>query len=160
MRTPTYHRQNRDYAALARAVPDTLMVLDHFGTPLGVGGYAGRRDEIFEEWRVTIAEIAKCENVVAKLGGLAMPDNGFGWHQAARPPTSDAFVAEQSRYYLHAIECFGPQRCMFESNFPVDRLSLSYPVLWNALKTIAAPFSEPEREAMFSGTASRVYRLA
>ena len=81
-----------------------------------MGGYAGRRDEIFDEWRVTIAEIAKCENVVAKLGGLAMPDNGFGWHQAARPPTSDEFVAEQGRYYRHAIECFGPQRCMFESN--------------------------------------------
>ena len=154
-----YHYQNREFAELARSVPDTQMVLDHFGTPLGVGRFAGRRVEIFADWQVSIAEIARCENVVAKLGGLAMPDNGFGWHMAARPPTSDEFVAAQSPYYLHAIECFGPERCMFESNFPVDRLSLSYRVLWNGLKKIAAPFSSSERDAMFRGTATRVYRL-
>jgi len=155
-----YHHQNRDFLALARAVPDTQMVLDHFGTPLGVGAYAGRREEIFEDWLVSIAEIAKCENVVAKLGGLAMPDNGFGWNLAERPPTSDEFVAQQARYYVHTIECFGPERCMFESNFPVDRLSISYGVLWNGFKKIAAPFSPSERDAMFFGTATRVYRLA
>ncbi len=154
-----YHHQNADFAALARAVPDTLMVLDHFGTPLGVGTYADQREEIFAAWKVDIAEIATCDNVVAKLGGMAMPDNGFGWHTAARPPTSDEFVAAQARYFLHTIECFGPERCMFESNFPVDRLSLSYRVLWNALKKIAAPFSDSERDAMFRGTATRVYRL-
>jgi L-fuconolactonase len=155
-----FHHQNDDFASLAHAVPDTLMVLDHFGTPLGVGAYADRRAEIFDAWQTSIAAIAECENVVAKLGGLAMPDNGFGWHQATRPPTSDEFVAVQQRYYLHAIECFGPERCMFESNFPVDRLSLSYRVLWNGLKKIAAPFSRDERDAMFFGTAGRVYRLA
>jgi predicted TIM-barrel fold metal-dependent hydrolase len=154
-----YHHQNRDFAALARAVPDTQMILDHFGTPLGVGQFAGKREEIFEEWKVTIAEIARCENVVAKLGGLAMPDNGFGWDKAERPPTSDEFVAAQGRYYAHTIECFGPERCMFESNFPVDRMSLSYRVLWNALKKIAAPYSSTERDAMFRGTATRIYRL-
>ena len=154
-----YHYQNVEFADLARSVPNTLMVLDHFGTPVGVGRFAGQREEIFADWKVTIAEIAKCENVVAKLGGLAMPDNGFGWHTAARPPTSDEFVAAQARYYLHAIECFGPERCMFESNFPVDRYSLSYKVLWNGLKKIAAPFSDSERDAMFRGTATRVYRL-
>lgn len=155
-----YHYQNREFLELARAVPGTTLVLDHFGTPLGVGAYAGHRDEIFEQWRADIADIAGCPNVVAKLGGLAMPDNGFGWDSAVRPPTSDEFVAAQGRYYLHAIECFGPQRCMFESNFPVDRWSLSYGVLWNALKKIAAPFSADERDAMFFGTAARVYRLA
>ncbi len=154
-----HHHQNRDFATFARAVPDTQMVLDHFGTPVGVGVYANQREEIFADWRTSIADIAKCENVVAKLGGLAMPDNGFGWHQADRPPTSDEFVAQQARYYLHTIDCFGPERCMFESNFPVDRMSLSYRVLWNALKKIAAPFSPAERDAMFFGTASRVYRL-
>jgi L-fuconolactonase len=92
-----HHHQNRDFASFARAVPDTQMVLDHFGTPVGVGVYAGKREEIFDDWRSSIAEIAKCENVVAKLGGLAMPDNGFGWHQAERPPTSDEFVAAQER---------------------------------------------------------------
>jgi predicted TIM-barrel fold metal-dependent hydrolase len=154
-----YHHQNRDFADLAQSVPDTQMILDHFGTPLGVGRFAGHREEIFEDWKVSIAEIARCENVVAKLGGLAMPDNGFGWDRAERPPTSDEFVAAQGRYYEHAIDCFGPQRCMFESNFPVDRMSLSYRVLWNGLKKIAAPYSASERDAMFRGTATRVYRL-
>ena len=157
----TWHffHQNRDYLALARAVPETTMILDHFGTPLGVGAYAGRQEEIFARWRDDIAAIAECPNVVAKLGGLAMPDNGFGWHERDRPPTSDEFVAAQRRYYLHTIDCFGPQRCMFESNFPVDRLSISYPVMWNGMKKIVADFSEDEKQAMFYGTAARVYRL-
>ena len=155
-----FHHQNREFAALARAVPDTTMVLDHFGTPLGVGVYAGRREEIFDQWQLDMEEIAACENVVAKLGGLAMPDNGFGFDSAERPPTSDEFVALQKRYYDHAIECFTPSRCMFESNFPVDRSSLSYRVLWNALKKIAAPYSASERDDMFFATAARVYNLA
>jgi predicted TIM-barrel fold metal-dependent hydrolase len=136
------------------------MVLDHFGTPLGVGRYAGRRDEIFDQWRRDIAEIARCPNVVAKLGGLAMPDNGFGWDRRDRPASSDELVAAQARYYLHTLDCFGPQRCMFESNFPVDRLSISYRVVWNAFKKIAASLSEAEKDAAFHGTATRVYRLA
>ena len=88
-----------------------------------------------------------------------MPDNGFGWHTADRPPTSDEFVAAQGRYYRHAIECFGPDRCMFESNFPVDRMSISYPVLWNGLKKIAAEYSASEQDALFAGTASPCYGL-
>ena len=154
-----YHHQNPDFAALARAVPDTAMVLDHFGTPLGVGRFAGRREEIFRAWKKDVAEIAKCPNVVAKLGGLAMPDNGFGWMGRELPPTSDEFVEAQAPYYLHLIECFTPERCMFESNFPVDKLSISYPVLWNGLKKIVRDFSEDEKDAMFRGTATRVYRL-
>lgn len=154
-----YHHQNRELLGLARAVPGTTMVLDHFGTPLGVGPFAAQREEIFEQWTADIAELATCENVVAKLGGLAMPDNGFGWHTAERPPTSDEFLAVQARYYLHTIECFGPERCMFESNFPVDRFSLSYRTVWNAFKKLTVGFSAAEREAMFSGTARRVYRL-
>lgn len=154
-----YHYQNGEFLALARAVPDTQMVLDHFGTPIGVGRFADERDAIFESWKDDIAAIARCENVVAKLGGLAMPDNGFGWHVADRPPTSDEFVAAQGRYYRHAIECFGPDRSMFESNFPVDRMSISYPVLWNGLKKIAADYSPSEQDALFAGTATRVYRV-
>jgi L-fuconolactonase len=153
------HYQNRGFAELAKAVPDTTMILDHFGMPAGVGPFAGKREEIFEYWKKDIADIAQLENVYAKLGGLAMPVNGFGWDQRDTPPTSDEFVAAQKRYYLHTIECFGPDRCMFESNFPVDKLSISYPVLWNGLKKIAQDFSEDEKDAMFSGTASRVYRL-
>jgi L-fuconolactonase len=154
-----YHHQNREFLELARATPDTIMVLDHFGTPIGVGPYAAQREEIFAKWKTDIANIAALPNTVAKLGGLAMPDNGFGWNLAERPPTSDEFLAQQSRYYLHAIECFGPDRCMFESNFPVDRLSLSYNVLWNALKKLTVGFSSSERAALFSGTAARVYKV-
>ena len=96
---------------------------------------------------------------MCKLGGLAMPDNGFGWHAGDRPPTSDEFVAVQARWYHHLIDTFGPDRCMFESNFPVDRLSVSYPVLWNGLKKIAARYGPDERAELFAGTARRVYRL-
>ena len=88
-----------------------------------------------------------------------MPDNGFGWMGRELPPTSDEFVAAQSRYYLHMIECFGPERCMFESNFPVDKMSISYPVLWNGLKKIVLDFSDDEKDMLFRGTATRIYRL-
>ncbi len=155
-----YHFQAHELLALARAVPDTVIVLDHLCTPIGIGRFADQRDAIFEQWKLDMVEVARCENVVAKLGGMAMPDNGFGWHTAERPPTSDEFVAVQGRYYAHMIECFGADRCMFESNFPVDRMSLSYGVLWNALKKIAKPCSPDERAALFAGTASRVYKLA
>ncbi len=154
-----FHHQNQAFLDLARAVPETTMILDHFGTPLGVGAYAGKQEEIFEQWKKDMAEIAGCPNTIAKLGGLSMPDNGFGWDQNESPPTSDEFVAAQKRYYLHTIECFGPERCMFESNFPVDKLSISYHVLWNGMKKIVADFSEDEKHAMFYGTAARVYRL-
>ena len=154
-----YHHQNGSFAELARAVPGTTLVLDHFGTPLCVGPYAGHRETIYESWRRDLAEIARCPNVVAKLGGLAMPFNGFGWHLRERPANSDELVSEQARYYHHAIECFGPSRCMFESNFPVDRHSLAYSVYWNAMKKIAKRYSADEQSAMFYDTAARVYRL-
>ena len=141
-----YHYQNQEFADLARAVAGTTMVLDHFGTPLGVGPYASQREHIFGQWTADIVDIATCPNVVAKLGGLAMPDNGFEWHTADRPPTSDEFVAAQQRYYLHMIEQFGPTRCMFESNFPVDRRSLSYRVVWNGFKKMIADFTPDERD--------------
>jgi predicted TIM-barrel fold metal-dependent hydrolase len=154
-----YHHQNTAFAELARAVPGTTMVLDHFGTPLGVGTYADQREAIFEAWRKDIAAIAGCPNVVAKIGGLAMPDNGFGWDRRDRPASSDELVAAQARYYHHTIECFGPARCMFESNFPVDRRSLPYNVYWNAMKKIAARYSADEQQAMFHDTAAKVYKL-
>lgn len=154
-----YHYQNPEFAAMARAVPGTLMVLDHIGTPVGTGIYADKKDEVFEQWKKDIADIASCENTVAKLGGFAMPDNGMGWMGRGKPPTSDEVVAAQAAYYLHIIECFSPDRCMFESNFPVDKLSLSYQVFFNAMKKIVKDFSEDEKHAMFYGTAERVYRL-
>jgi predicted TIM-barrel fold metal-dependent hydrolase len=154
-----YHHQNAAYLDLVRAVPDTLCVLDHFGTPLGVGRFADQREPIFEQWKKDIAEIARCPNVYAKLGGLAMPDNGFGWDKRGRTASTAELLQAQRRYYMHAIECFGVERCMFESNFPVDKLSIGYVELWNAFKLMVQDFSESEKHALFYGTAERVYRL-
>jgi L-fuconolactonase len=97
--------------------------------------------------------------VVAKLGGLAMPDNGFGWNQRDRPASSDELLEAQARYYLHAIDCFGPERCLFESNFPVDKRSLPYGVYWNAMKKLAARYTPAQQQAMFHDNAQRIYRL-
>lgn len=154
-----FHHQNVDFIDLAQAVPDTTMILDHLGTPLGVGIYAGRQEDIFQQWQQDIADLAKFPNVHLKLGGLAMPDNGFGWDKRAAPPSSDEIVQAHRRYYLHALEHFGVERCLFESNFPVDRLSVSYPVLWNAFKKIVADCSSTEKHALFYGNAQRLYRL-
>jgi len=155
-----YHPQIPELTALAQAFPGTTIVLDHFGGPLGIGPYEGRREPIKAQWKKDLAALARCTNVVAKLGGLVMPINGFGFHKAERPASSDELVAATRDYYLHAIDCFGPDRCMFESNFPVDKASCSYAVLWNSFKKLAAPFSEAEKSALFHDTATRVYRVA
>lgn len=154
-----YHMQIPDFVALAQAAPETTIIHDHFGTPLGHGLFETQRDAIFEKWKEDVAALAECPNVYAKLGGMAMPDNGFGWHEAPRPATSDELVAAQKKYYMHTIDCFGVERCMFESNFPVDKLSISYPVVWNAFKKMVADFSDEEKDALFYGTAAKVYRL-
>jgi len=154
-----YHSQITELIDLARAFPNLPIVLDHFGGPLGIGPYAGKREEIFAHWQKDLSELALCPNVSAKLGGLVMPINGFGFHKRDRPATSDEIVDATGRYYRHAIECFGAQRCMFESNFPVDKQSCSYPVLWNAFKKMVADASESEKAALFHDTATRVYRL-
>ncbi|MGB3716115.1 MAG: amidohydrolase family protein [Candidatus Promineifilaceae bacterium] len=154
-----YHFQLRDFYALAKTAPETTIILDHFGIPLGTKSYRNQREAIFQQWQADIATLAECPNVYAKLGGLAWPDTGFDWDEAANPATSDELVAAQKRYYLHTIECFGVNRCMFESNFPVDKLSISYAVLWNAFKKMVTDFSEDEKYALFYGTAAKVYRL-
>ena len=154
-----YHRQIPELAALARAFPEQPIVFDHFGGPLGIGPYAGKRAEIFPVWKEHVAALAGCRNVVAKLGGLVMPINGFGFHKNARPATSEELVEATRDYYLHMIECFGVERCMFESNFPVDKASCSYRVLWNSFKRLTEGFSEAEKSALFHDTAVRVYAV-
>ena len=154
-----YHPQIPELTDLARAFPDQPIVFDHFGGPLGIGPYAGKRAEIFAYWKDAVAELAECPNVVAKLGGLVMALNGFGFHKRERPATSEELVAATRDYHLHMIDCFGPARCMFESNFPVDKVSCSYRVLWNSFKRLAAGFSASEKAALFHDTAVRVYRV-
>jgi predicted TIM-barrel fold metal-dependent hydrolase len=155
-----YHTHIPDLTDLARAFPDTPIIFNHLGGPIGVGSYAGRREEVLAAWKPAVTELAKCQNVVAKVGGIQMVVNGFGWHERKRPPTSDELLAANEKWYRHTIEQFGPKRCMFESNFPVDKLSCSYTVLWNQFKKLTKGFSADERTAMFHDTALRTYRLS
>ncbi len=153
------HTQLPDAVSLARAFPDTTIVLDHFGGPVGIGPYADKKDEVFAYWKGQMDELARSPNVVVKLGGLNMDINGYGWEHRPKPPTSAELAQATRRYFDYTIERFGPARCMFESNFPVDKLSCSYTVLWNSFKLLSKGYSADERAALFHDTAARVYRL-
>lgn len=148
-----------DLIDLARRFPETTIILDHVGTPLGLASYAGRQHERFPVWRQRMQELARLSNVHVKLGGLAMPFCNFPSFMSEPVATSKQLADHWRPYIETTIELFGPNRCMFESNFPVDKGSCSYAVLWNALKHIAAHYSPDEKTALFSGTAARVYRL-
>ena len=155
-----YHHQLTELADLARAFPETMIILNHIGGPLGIGSYAGQRETVFQVWRTGMAEVAACPNVVVKLGGLGMPNYGHGWHERPTPPGSAELAEVMSPYFMWCIEQFGVERCMFESNFPVDNVSYSYITMWNAFKRVTQGFSTEERAALFHDTAARVYRLA
>jgi L-fuconolactonase len=155
-----YYHQIPEVTDLARAFPNTTIILDHFGGPIGIGPYAGKADEVYAQWRAHIAELATCPNVVAKLGGINMEVNGFGWHEQPRPPTSQELVDATRHYYDYTLEQFGAERCMFESNFPVDKASCSYTVLWNSFKRLTSGCSADEKAKLFHDTAARVYRLS
>ncbi len=154
-----YHPQIPELTSLARAVPEARIVLDHVGGPLGIGGYAGKREEVFATWRPAIRELASCPNVHVKLGGLGMRINGFGFDEHPEPPSSEQLAAAWKPYVETCIEAFGARRCMFESNFPVDKGSYSYLVGWNAFKRLASDASVADKADLFSGTATRFYRL-
>ncbi len=155
-----YQTQLDDVLHLARAFPDMTIVLDHAGGPLGIGPYEGCRSDTFAAWRAAMQSLAACHKVVVKLGGLAMRQCGFGFHEAALPPDSQQLAAAWQPYVETCIELFGAARCMFESNFPVDQGSCSYRVLWNAFKRLAASCSPDERAALFEQTALRTYRIS
>ena len=154
-----YHTQIGELVDLARAFPDVPMVLNHVGGPLGVGPYRGKGDEVYAEWRKAIKLLAGCDNVRMKLGGLAMVVNGFDFHENVLPPSSGELATAWRPYMEALIEDFGAGRCMFESNFPVDKAMCSYPVLWNAFKRIASGCSADEKAALFHDTAAGFYRL-
>ena len=154
-----YHPQLSELVDLANAFPGVTIILNHVGGPLGIGPYSGKRDQIFAEWKESMSAVAACPNVVVKVGGLVMPVCGFDWHERPMPTTSRELAQSTAPYYLYCIEQFGPDRCMFESNFPVDKIACSYTVLWNAFKRLAHDFSPSEQSALFHDTASRVYRL-
>jgi len=154
-----YHTQLHEVADLARAFPRTTIVVDHVGGPLGIGPYAGRREAVFEHWQAGIRDIAACPNAVVKLGGLAMAINGFGWHKRDLPPGSRELEQAFAPWMHYCIEQFGVERCLFESNFPVDRVSCSYTVLWNAFKRLAAGYSQAQQDALLHDNALAVYGL-
>ena len=154
-----YHPQLDNVIELARAFPAMPIVMCHVGGFLGYGPYGGSRNEEFPKWRQSMAELAHCPNVVVKLGGMINRGAAFDFHDAATPPFSPT-AAECWRPFVETcIELFGANRCMFESNFPVDKMGIGYAALWNAFKRIAAGASADEKRALFSGTARRVYRL-
>lgn len=154
-----FFTQLGDVAQLCREHPDLTVVINHTGGPLGIGPYKDKRAEVFEEWRSRVEKLAALPNTVMKLGGLAMRYAGFGFNERTSPPSSDDLVEAWKPYMRLCIELFGPERCMFESNFPVDKAMCSYSVLWNAYKKIAADLTAAERLALFAGTAARTYRL-
>ena len=153
-----YHPQLDDLVDLARAFPETTIVLDHVGGPMGVGRYAEDRQATFAAWRTSIGRLAELGNVVVKLGGLGMWTGGLGLERADSP-SSDRIATLYRPFIETCIEAFGADRCMFESNFPPDRLACDYAVLWNAFKKLAQGASDAERRDLFLGTARRVYRL-
>ena len=154
-----YHTQLGELVDLARTFPQTQIVLDHVGGAIGLGPYAGKRDEVFAAWSGQIRKLAACPNVHIKLGGLGMRMFGFTVHTGELPPSSEELAAEWRPYIETCITAFGPKRAMFESNFPVDKGSCGYAALWNAFKGIAAGCSAAEKRALFSGTATKFYRL-
>jgi predicted TIM-barrel fold metal-dependent hydrolase len=154
-----FYPQLLEFIDLARAFPDTKICLDHCGGVVGIGSYANRREENFRIWSASIREVAKCENVVVKLGGLAMRLPGFGFDEWPKPPSSEQAAAAWKPYIEICIEAFGPNRCMFESNFPPDKGQCSYQVIFNAFKRLAAPYSESDKTALFAKTATDFYRL-
>jgi predicted TIM-barrel fold metal-dependent hydrolase len=154
-----FHPQLDGVTDLARAMPDLRIVLGHVGGPLGYGPYAGRKDEVYAQWKRSMTELAKEPNVNVKLGGVMMRLAAFDYLSAPVAPASDELARLWRPYFETAIELFGPGRCMFESNFPVEKMGSGHRVLWNAFKRIAAGASQTEKEQMFAGTAKRVYRL-
>ena len=154
-----YHPQLADVIDLARAFPAANIIMCHVGGPLGYGPYAGKKDEVFASWKASITELAKCENVSMKLGGMINRLAAYDY-RARLAPVSSAELADYWRPYMETcIELFGPNRCMFESNFPVEKMGIGWATLWNAFKRIASGASVEEKTALLSGTARRVYRL-
>jgi L-fuconolactonase len=154
-----YHPQLDGLTALARAFPETTIVLNHVGGPLAIGAYEGRRGEVFAAWSASIRRLAECPNVFVKLGGMGMRINGFGFEAQPAPPSSEALADAWRPYVETCLEAFGAARGMFESNFPVDKGSYSYAAYWNACKRLSRGASAAEKVDLFSGTAARAYRI-
>jgi L-fuconolactonase len=154
-----YHTQLGELTDLARTFPNVTIIMDHIAGPMGIGPYTGKQDDVFEAWKQGMTELASCENVFIKLGGFGMPLDGYAWHERSAPPSSEEIATTMAPYYNHCIQAFGADHCMFESNFPVDKNSTSYTVLWNVFKRVASGYSASEKALLFRDSARRAYRL-
>ena len=154
-----FHPQLAEAVDLARAFPNAGIVMCHMGGPLGYGPYAGKKDEVFANWKASMTELAKCPNVSVKLGGVTMRLAAYDYGKLPAPPSSEALAGYWGPYVKTCIDLFGPDRCMVESNYPVEKMGIGMPALWNMFKRLTAGASAAEKKAIFSGTANRVYRL-
>jgi len=154
-----YHPQLTEVADLARAFPEVPIVLNHIGAPLGIGPYTGKRNEVFGVWSRGIAAVAQRPNVVVKLGGVGSLRSGYDWHERQVKPSSAELADALKPYLEFCIDKFGARRCMFESNFPVEKQSNSYVNLWNAFKRMTEQYSTDERSGLFRENAMRIYRI-
>lgn len=144
---------------VVQAAPETTVVLNHIGMPI-YHPETDDREDVMRLWREGMKALAPCPNLFVKLGGIGMDSQfGTGWSKQDKPPTSDQVVAWWGDDIRFCIDTFGPDRCLFESNFPVDRWAVGYTVLWNAFQKMAAGYSDAEQDALFSGAAIRAYRL-
>jgi len=148
-----------ELASFARAVPDLTIIVNHLGGLNRIGPYGNRDGEVLPAWKNGIAAVAQCPNVHLKLGGIGMPRLGFDWHQREKPIGSEELATSMAPLMSYCIEQFGPERCMFESNFPVDKVSFSHHVLLNAFKRFSQGYAADERAALFHDTAVRAYRI-
>ena len=154
-----YHPQLSELVDLARDFPNVTIILDHIGGPLGVGPYKNKREEVFRAWSRGIETLSACPNVAVKLGGFGSTRSGYDWHERRVQPASAELAYVMAPYFDFCIEKFGVHRCMFESNFPVDKASYSYVSIWNAFKRLSQSYSADERHALFHGTATRLYKI-
>ena len=159
LETTVFFPQLPDLADFARRIPDLTIVLNHIGGMMRTGPYANRDDEVIPEWRSGIEAVGACPNVIMKLGGIGMPRIGYDWHERETPIGSEELADSVGDWMRHCLDAFGPDRCMFESNFPVDKVSFSYNVMYNAFKRMSEGYSPSERAAAFHDTAVRVYRI-
>jgi predicted TIM-barrel fold metal-dependent hydrolase len=153
-----YHTQLHDVTRLAQESPQTRIVIDHCGGPLGVGSYAAMESEVFSSWRSAIEMLSRQDNVVVKFGGFGM--HNFGWTarlERAGSEGPDARVASVRPWFEVVLEAFGTSRCMLESNFPVDGALFSYDDLWQSWRRLVADLSADEQAEVLSGTARRTY---
>jgi predicted TIM-barrel fold metal-dependent hydrolase len=153
-----YFPQLPDLVDLARTYPGATIVLNHLGAPIVQGPYSDR-EATLARWRTLMADVAACPNVVLKVGGIGMPMFGTAWHRADVQPGPEEVAAHWGDAVRFCIDTFGPDRCMFESNFSVDRISMSYSTLWAAFDLMSDTYSPAERAALFHDTAVRAYRL-